>query len=150
MQEVQIIRKLAPVLALFAVLAVASSAHGSTFCIQNENLRICRTPVPGGVRICTTARLETFTVHRCRVQRGRARGASFRPRLSIARAKHILAAREDAWDITPCRRLSSVSVLCEYRQATATAGIEVEEDPHAYFATSSTVERLPSGRIVIR
>ena len=70
-------------------------------------------------------------------------------RLSVSEARHTLAARERAWDIHGCRRLSNVSVLCQYRQAAVSVGIETE-DPHAYYSTANTVERLPDGRVVIQ
>jgi hypothetical protein len=56
-----------------ACLALAGTALGGapaanaaqTHCVQVEHLRVCSTPVPGGVRLCATGRFKGRRVNYC-------------------------------------------------------------------------------------
>lgn len=53
---------------LVACWASVSTASASTTCVHVNNLRICRTPVRGGTRVCITTYLESVSVEHCHLE----------------------------------------------------------------------------------
>lgn len=61
---------LASTVAIPAILSDAPAASASTVCFHSSGLpRICRTPVPGGTRVCLTSYLGEGSTETCHIER---------------------------------------------------------------------------------
>jgi hypothetical protein len=75
----------------------ANAADASTtVCVHLENLKVCRSPVPGGTRVCTTFYNEGISVEKCRVEHPRPKP---RRRPAHHKTSYYLTRREAQRDI---------------------------------------------------